>query len=212
MHFSAGAGVPRVSKRGNTCQKSPPHLVSRRRLSPMTQEAAAQVAEPAEKPKRRRRRTKAEMEAARAARGRGKAKAQKARRGRRRSCGRRCHREAQAHARSQDQGQGRTMPPRARWSFRLPSSRACGGRRRRCRREAQAPPRPSAQGGRRGCGPAAETAAAEAQGSAVPSNGAASEAPATESDVRPGRGRQHAVPARPRLTMGERLPPRTSRP
>ena len=34
---------------------------------PMTQEPAAQVAEPAEKPKRRRRRTKAEMEAARAA-------------------------------------------------------------------------------------------------------------------------------------------------
>ena len=32
--------------------------------------------------------------------------------------------------------------------------------------------------------------AAEAQGSAVPSDGAASEAPATESDVRPGRGRR----------------------
>ena len=154
---------------------------------PMTQEPAAQVAEPAEKPKRRRRRTKAEMEAARAAEA--EAKAQKAAavgadpadaaatEKPKRTRARRTKAKADDAAEGQMEFQAavEAAPAEAADAAAAEKPKRRRGRPRKVDAEAAA---------------AAETAAAEAQGSAVPSNGAASEAPATESDVRPGRGRR----------------------
>ena len=157
---------------------------------PMTQEPAAQVAEPAEKPKRRRRRTKAEMEAARAAEAEAKAKAQKAAavgadpadaaatEKPKRTRARRTKAKADDAAEGQMELQAavEAAPAEAADAAAAEKPKRRRGRPRKVDAEAAA---------------AAEAAeAAEAQGSAVPSNGAASEAPATESDVRPGRGRR----------------------
>ena len=156
---------------------------------PMTQEPAAQVAEPAEKPKRRRRRTKAEMEAARAAEAEAKAKAQKAAavgadpadaaatEKPKRTRARRTKAKADDAAEGQMELQAavEAAPAEAADAAAAEKPKRRRGRPRKVDAEAAA---------------AAETAAAETQGSAVPSNGAASEAPAMESDVRPGRGRR----------------------
>ncbi len=154
---------------------------------PMTQEPAAQVAEPAEKPKRRRRRTKAEMEAARAAEA--EAKAQKAAavgadpadaaatEKPKRTRARRTKAKADDAAEGQMELQAAVgaAPAEAADAAAAEKPKRRRGRPRKVDAEAAA---------------AAEDAAAEAQGSAVPSDGAAGEAPATESDVRPGRGRR----------------------
>ena len=153
---------------------------------PMTQEPAAQVAEPAEKPKRRRRRTKAEMEAARAAEA--EAQAQKAAAGAdpadaaaaekpKRTRARRTKAKADDAAEGQMELQAavENAPAEAADAAAVEKPKRRRGRPRKVDAEAAA---------------AAETAAAEAQGSAVSSDGAVSEAPATESDVRPGRGRR----------------------
>ena len=156
---------------------------------PMTQEPAAQVAEPAEKPKRRRRRTKAEMEAARAAEAEAKAKAQKAAavgadpadaaatEKPKRTRARRTKAKADDAAEGQMELQAvvEAAPAEAADAAAAEKPKRRRGRPRKVDAEAAA---------------AAETAAAEAQGSAVSSDGAVSEAPATESDVRPGRGRR----------------------
>ena len=155
---------------------------------PMTQEPAAQVAEPAEKPKRRRR-TKAEMEAARAAEAEAKAKAQKAAavgadpadaaatEKPKRTRARRTKAKADDAAEGQMELQAvvEAAPAEAADAAAAEKPKRRRGRPRKADAEAAA---------------AAETAAAEAQGSAVSSDGAVSEAPATESDVRPGRGRR----------------------
>ena len=152
---------------------------------PMTQEPAAQVAEPAEKPKRRRRRTKAEMEAARAAEA--EAKAQKAAavgadsadaaatEKPKRTRARRTKAKADDAAEGQMELQAavEAAPAEAADAAAAEKPKRRRGRPRKVDAEA-----------------AAAAEAAEAQGSAVPSNGVASEAPATESDVRPGRGRR----------------------
>ena len=149
---------------------------------PMTQEPAAQVAEPAEKPKRRRRRTKAEMEAARAAEA--EAKAQKAAavgadpadaaatEKPKRTRARRTKAKADDAAEGQMELQAAVED--------APAEAA----------DAAAAEKPKRRRGRPRKVDAEAAAAAEAQGSAVSSDGAASEAPATESDVRPGRGRR----------------------
>ena len=152
---------------------------------PMTQEPTAQVAEPAEKPKRRRRRTKAEMEAARAA----EAKAQKAAavgadpadaaatEKPKRTRARRTKAKADDAAEGQMELQAavEAAPAEAADAAAAEKPKRRRGRPRKVDAEAAA---------------AAETAAAEAQGSAVSSDGATGEAPAAESDVRPGRGRR----------------------
>ena len=154
---------------------------------PMTQEPAAPMAEPAEKPKRRRRRTKAEMEAARAAEAESKAQkaaaagadpadaaaAEKPKRTRAR----------RTKAKADDAAEGQMEPQTAVEA--APAEAADAAAAEKPKRRRGRPRKVDAE-----AAAVAETAAAEAQGSAVPSNGAASEAPATESDVRPGRGRR----------------------
>ena len=154
---------------------------------PMTQEPAAQVAEPAEKPKRRRRRTKAEMEAARAAEA--EAKAQKAAavgadpadaaatEKPKRTRARRTKAKADDAAEGQMELQAavEAAPAEAADAAAAEKPKRRRGRPRKVDAEAAA---------------AAEDAAAEAQGSAAPSDSGAGEAPAAESDVRPGRGRR----------------------
>ena len=158
--------------------------------APMTQEPAAQVAEPAEKPKRRRRRTKAEMEAARAAEA--EAKAQKAAavgadpadaaatEKPKRTRARRTKAKADDAAEGQMELQAavEAAPAEAADAAAAEKPKRRRGRPRKVDAEAEA------------AAEAAAAEAAEAQASAVPSNGAVSEAPATESDVRPGRGRR----------------------
>ena len=155
---------------------------------PMTQEPTAQVAEPAEKPKRRRRRTKAEMEAARAA----EAEAQKAAavgadpadaaatEKPKRTRARRTKAKADDAAEGQMELQAavEAAPAEAADAAAAEKPKRRRGRPRKVDVEAAA------------VAEAAAAEAAEVQGSTVPSNGAASEAPATESDVRPGRGRR----------------------
>ena len=154
---------------------------------PMTQEPAAPMAEPAEKPKRRRRRTKAEMEAARAAEA--EAKAQKAAAAGadsadaaaaekpKRTRARRTKAKADDAAEGQMELQAavEAAPAEAADAAAAEKPKRRRGRPRKVDTEAAA---------------AAEAAVAEAQGSAVSSGGAAGEAPAAESDVRPGRGRR----------------------
>ena len=154
---------------------------------PMTQEPAAQVAEPAEKPKRRRRRTKAEMEAARAAEAEAKARkaaavgadpadaaaTEKPKRTRARRT--KAKADDAAEGQMELQAAVEAAPAEAADAAAAEKPKRRRGRPRKVDAETAA---------------AAEAATAEAQGSAVPSNGAASEAPATESDVWPGRGRR----------------------
>lgn len=157
---------------------------------PMTQESAAPAAEPAEKPKRRRRRTKAEMEAARAAEA--EAKAQKAAEAGadpvdaaaaekpKRTRARRTKTKADDAAKGQMEllAAAEAAPAEAADAAAAEKPKRRRGRPRKVDVEAAA------------VAEAAAAVAAEAQSSAVPSDGAASEAPATESDVRPGRGRR----------------------
>ena len=154
---------------------------------PMTQEPAAQVAEPAEKPKRRRRRTKAEMEAARAAEAEAKAQkaaavgadpadaaaAEKPKRTRAR----------RTKAKVDGAAEGQMELPSAVEA--APAEAADAAAAEKPKRRRGRPRKVDAE--------AAAAAAAEAQGSVVPSDSAAGEAPAAESDVRPGRGRRTRV-------------------
>ena len=154
---------------------------------PMTQEPAAQVAEPAEKPKRRRRRTKAEMEAARAAEAEAKARkaaavgadpadaaaTEKPKRTRARRT--KAKADDAAEGQMELQAAVEAAPAEAADAAAAEKPKRRRGRPRKVDAEAAA---------------AAETAAAEAQGSAVSSDGATGEALAAESDVRPGRGRR----------------------
>ena len=153
----------------------------------MTQEPAAQVAEPAEKPKRRRRRTKAEMEAARAAEAEAKARkaaavgadpadaaaTEKPKRTRARRT--KAKADDAAEGQMELQAAVEAAPAEAADAAAAEKPKRRRGRPRKVDAEAAA---------------AAETAAAEAQGSAVSSDGATGEALAAESDVRPGRGRR----------------------
>ena len=152
---------------------------------PMTQEPAAQVAEPAEKPKRRRRRTKAEMEAARAAEAEAKARkaaavgvdpadaaaTEKPKRTRARRT--KAKADDAAEGQMELQAAVEDAPEEAADAAAAEKPKRRRGRPRKVDVEA-----------------AAVAEAAEAQGSAVPSDGATGEAPATDSDVRPGRGRR----------------------
>ncbi len=154
---------------------------------PMTQEPAAQVAEPAEKPKRRRRRTKAEMEAARAAEAEAKARkaaavgadpadaaaTEKPKRTRARRT--KAKADDAAEGQMELQAAVEAAPAEAADAAAAEKPKRRRGRPRKVDAEAAA---------------AAETAAAEAQGSAVSSDGATGEVLAAESDVRPGRGRR----------------------
>ena len=151
----------------------------------MTQEPAAQVAEPAEKPKRRRRRTKAEMEAARAAEAEAKARkaaavgvdpadaaaTEKPKRTRARRT--KAKADDAAEGQMELQAAVEDAPEEAADAAAAEKPKRRRGRPRKVDVEA-----------------AAVAEAAEAQGSAVPSDGATGEAPATDSDVRPGRGRR----------------------
>ena len=156
---------------------------------PMTQEPAAQVAEPAEKPKRRRRRTKAEMEAARAAEA--EAQAQKAAAGAdpadaaaaekpKRTRARRTKAKADDAAEGQMELQAavENAPAEAADAAAVEKPKRRRGRPRKVDAEAAA------------AAEAVIAVAAAPQGSAAPSDSAAGEAPAAESDVRPGRGRR----------------------
>ena len=153
----------------------------------MMQEPAAQVAEPAEKPKRRRRRTKAEMEAARAAEAEAKARkaaavgadpadaaaTEKPKRTRARRT--KAKADDAAEGQMELQAAVEAAPAEAADAAAAEKPKRRRGRPRKVDAEAAA---------------AAETAAAEAQGSAVSSDGATGEVLAAESDVRPGRGRR----------------------
>ena len=154
---------------------------------PMTQEPAAQVAEPAEKPKRRRRRTKAEMEAARAAEA--EAKAQKAAAAGADSADAAAAekpkrtRARRTKAKADDAAEGQMELPSAVEA--APAEAADAAAVEKPKRRRGRPRKVDAE-----AAASAEAAVAEAQGSAVSSGDAAGEAPATESDVRPGRGRR----------------------